>query len=695
MSAAVLPPLRQDLRLNEAAPESDGSPAWVIEDPVVNRFYRIGWLEFECLLRWGQPVGTMIEDIRAQTPLQVEPEQVAGLARFLEQNQLVYPSAPAVARLAARSTGNQWLQWKWWVHHYLFFRVPLVRPQNWLAAAEPYVRWLYTPLTAWLVAGLGVMGLVLTGRQWDVFQQTLVESVSPEGLAGFLLALAFAKTAHELGHAFTATHYGVRVAHMGVAFLVLWPMLYTDTGESWRLRSRYQRLAVAAAGITTELAIAAVATLGWALVEPGTLRNALFYLATTGWVLSLALNISPFMRFDGYFILSDWLDMPNMHERSGALARAWMRRTLLGWDEPDPEDFSPATARLLRAFAITTWIYRLVIFLGIAVLVYFLFFKVLGIILFAVEIIWFVARPVWSELAVWRKRSGEIRTSRRRFFWLTCLVLGTAALVPWKSEVRGPAVVRPERQVLVYAPFPAQLATVHNPGPVKAGELLAAFDAPEVSSRGLRADIGARALEQRLTGLEADDKGLEQRNATQQRLNEQIAESRAASGELGRLRLTAGFDGIWMDLDPQLRSGAWVGTREPLGALIDPAQWEADAYIEHRQVERLAAGDSALFYPEGQTTPLKGRVIDVDPARVQRLPHAMLSNRYGGPIAVAPRSNDLIPLEPRYRVRVRLETRPPDLRETRGQVVIHGQRRSAALEALTSVMAVLVRESGF
>ncbi len=168
-----------------------------------------------------------------------------GLAGFLEQNQLVYPSVKTVARLAARSNGNQWLQWKWWVHHYLFFRVPLVRPQRWLAVVEPYLRWLFAPLTAWVVAGLGALGLILAARQWDVFQQTLVESVSPEGLAGFLIALAFAKTAHELGHALTATRYGVRVAHMGVAFLVLWPMLYTDTGESWRLRSRYQRLAVA------------------------------------------------------------------------------------------------------------------------------------------------------------------------------------------------------------------------------------------------------------------------------------------------------------------------------------------------------------------------------------------------------------------------------------------------------------------
>ena len=100
---------------------------------------------------------------------------------------------------------------------------------------------------------------------------------------------------------------------MGIAFVVLWPMLYTDTGESWKLRSSRQRLAIASAGILCELSLAGLSTLGWALSDPGPLRNALLYLATTSWVLSLALNASPFMRFDGYFILSDLLDFPNLH----------------------------------------------------------------------------------------------------------------------------------------------------------------------------------------------------------------------------------------------------------------------------------------------------------------------------------------------------------------------------------------------
>jgi putative peptide zinc metalloprotease protein len=101
---------------------------------------------------------------------------------------------------------------------------------------------------------LSLLGVILVMKQWDSFTHAVVESFSTEGLFSFALALIVAKTLHELGHALVATRLGLRVGHMGIAFVVLWPMLYTDTGESWRLKRSRQRLAIASAGIVTELA---------------------------------------------------------------------------------------------------------------------------------------------------------------------------------------------------------------------------------------------------------------------------------------------------------------------------------------------------------------------------------------------------------------------------------------------------------
>jgi putative peptide zinc metalloprotease protein len=690
-----LPALREDLRLAEAAPEADGAPAWVIEDPVINRFYRIGWLEFECLMRWGAPAAQIAEQIASETPLKPEAEQVLALADFLGQHQLLRPGLEATDRLAARSTGTQWTQWRWWLHHYLFFRIPLVRPQRLLGRIAPHLGGLFRPEMLWAVLALSGLGLLLVLRQWDAFSRSVVDSISPEGLLGFASALVVAKTLHELGHALAATRFGVRVAHMGVAFVVMWPMLYTDVGESWKLKSRHQRLAVSSAGILTELALAGLATLGWALTDPGLLHTAFLYLATTSWVLSLALNLSPFMRFDGYFILSDLLDFPNLHERSSALARTALRRTLLGFDEAWPEAFPDRQRHLLIAFAFATWLYRLAIFLGIAVAVYLFFFKALGIFLFAVEIAWFVVLPIWRELKVWWTKRAQIAAGRRWRFLVVILLGLLLVAIPWKTEVKGYGLAHATRQQLVFSPIPAQISRIADSGPVAAGALLAELDAPDIRLRGSRNEASLRALDAQLTGLQAQERGIDQASATAGRLDEQLAEVRSTGEELDRLILRAEFSGEWRDTDRQQQAGTWVGTRTPLGILVDPNGWQVDAYVEQHDVDRLTNGAAAIFYPENSLDALRGKVIGIDTTRVSRIAHPILTTRHGGPIALAPHSEEPIPAEPRFRIRIALDAPPPVARETRGKVVIDGERRSLLAIAATGTLAVLIRESGF
>ena len=693
--ARPLPPLREDLRILEAAPEADGAPAWVIEDPVVNRYYRIGWLEFECLLRWGTPAAAMAEAIARDTPLRAEPGQILALVDFLRQHQLLRPDLQGTDRLAARSGASSWRQWRWWLHHYLFFRIPLVRPQVFLARLSGWLKPVFQPAVLWVVLTLSGLGLSLVFRHWDVFRQAVVESISPEGLLGFAGALIIAKMLHEMGHALVATHFGVRVAHMGIAFVVMWPMLYTDTGESWKLQSRHQRLAVSSAGILVELGLAGLATLGWALTDPGWLNTACLYLATTSWTLTLALNLSPFMRFDGYFIFSDLLDFPNLHERSSALARTSMRKTLLQLNEPWPEEFPPEQRRFLVAFALMTWLYRLVIFFGIAVAVYLFFFKILGIFLFAVELAWFIALPVWRELKVWWARRAEVPGKRRRQLGLAGMAVLLLLAIPWKTQVSGVGLAHASRQTRVYAPYAAQVNSLRQIGAVDAGALLVQLDAPDIRAQGERSQARAQGLASQLTGLQAQERGVEQTAETAGRLGEQLAELQAAGEELGRLTLRAEYAGLWLDVDLQKQSGIWINPREALGILIDPLLWQVDAYVGQSDVERIAAGAEVIFYPEHRLQGLRGKVIDVDSAEAARISEPMLTTRHGGAIPLAAQAQELIPAEPHFRVRIALESAPESLRETRGKVVIEGHWRSPLGDLLTALIAVLVRESGF
>ncbi|MGE0802999.1 MAG: HlyD family efflux transporter periplasmic adaptor subunit [Lautropia sp.] len=693
-----LPPLRADLALSPAAPERDGAPAWLIEDPVTNRFFRIGWIEQALWSRWslGEPQ-RLLDAVNRETPLAVTAAELNDFIAFLRGNQLLRAvDAADTARLLAQHRAAHGSRLKWLLHHYLFFRIPLVRPQAWLTAALPWVEFCFRPAARWLTLAATLLGLLLAARQWDHFVHTFQDQLSPAGLLGFVLALVVAKALHELGHAFTATRLGVPVAHMGIAFLVMWPMLYTDTGASWRLSDRRQRFAIAAAGIRTELALAGFATLGWSLADDGPLRSALFFLATTSWLLTLAINASPFMRFDGYFLLSDALDLPNLHARSFALARAALRRGLLGWDEPDPEPFAPRLRRGLIGFAWLTWLYRLVVYLGIAVAVYLFFFKLLGLVLLAVELAWFVLRPIGAELAVWYR--GRRRAQAGHVGRTLAILIALAALlaVPWQRDVRAEAWLHSAQQQAIYSPLAARVVEIARPGPQAEGAVLVRLDSPDTRSRIEQSLASAGALALQLDQTVGRAEGLERRARIAEQLAEQRAEAAAQRAELQRLTLVAAFDGILDDVDPEVAPGVWVNPGQPIAMLFDPRRWVVDALVPQDAIARIAVGAAAAFHARGRfAAPIAGEVVAIDTARVQSLPHPMLATAHGGRVpAVAQPGGQLAPRDALYRVRIRLDA-VPEPRQTLGSVTIAGARRSLIADWATRAAALLIRESGF
>ena len=700
---ASAPPLRDDLRLHSVAAFADGAPAWAIQDPVTNRFFRIGWLEYECLLRWHLPMAQIVAEINANTPLHTDLEQIEGFIKFLDQHNLVRATPQKVELLQKKSRNSPWKSAKWWLHTYLFIRIPVVRPQLMLQKALPWVAPLFTQTALWTIVAASLLGLVLVARQWDQFSQRFMDMLSPEGLAGFALALIISKTLHELGHAFVATRLGLRVAHMGVAFVVLWPMLYTDTSESWRLKSHKQRLAISIAGVSTELALAGLATLAWALLDDGWLRQSMLYLATTGWILSLALNISPFMRFDGYFVLSDLLNFPNLHERAGALAKNRMRRVLLGLNDPDPEQFPAAMQWRLCLFAYVTWLYRLTVFLGIAFAVYYFFFKALGIVLLIVELWWFIAKPIWTEIMVWKERWPEVRASKRMLTWgLLASVLLLAAF-PWSGTLTAPGVARAERQQVLYSPQAARVMQLSAQGTVQSGDTLAQLDMPDLAARQARTQASVDALTRQLPQLMGQRQGLDKQTSTEQKLQEQLAESHAIEEEGKRLHLKADFKGQWLDVAPDLRAGAWVDVRTPLGVLVDPSSWIVDTYVTQQDVERIELGAQASFWPQLWGKPYNAKVIAIDSARSQQLPYSMLDARHGGSIAMQPHEQKPQPVQAMYRVRLQLDelpnnasaSQPAQMRELRGTAHINAKRTSWLMHLGQNALAVVIRESGF
>lgn len=693
----LLPPLREELKLLPAAPNSDGSSAWMVQDPINNSFFRIGWLDFEMLLRWayGSP-DKIVNSVNSETTLDIEVTDVDELKKFLEQNRLLKANnqnAVDELRNSAKELNKGIINWL--LHHYLFFRIPLFHPQVWLARMIPWTDWIYTRTTAIIITSLSLAGVFLVIRQWETFSSTFVDQLTWSGLMGYSFALVFAKALHEMGHALTATRYGVRVAHMGVALLVMFPMLYTDTSESWKLSNPRQRLAIASAGIIAELALAGLATLAWSLSPDGAVKGALFFLATTSWLLTLLVNVSPFLRFDGYFILSDTIDFPNLHQRSGEFARVWLRNTLLGFNDPWPEDIHSKSRAFLILFAFMTWVYRLVVFLGLAVIVYYFFFKVLGIFLMIVELAWFIWIPLWSELRIWRERKSEIRTNRK---WVAYALLGIILmllLLPWHTGIKGPGWVHPERLHVLYSPLPGRIVRLPESENVINGQPIFILESPDLRLSAQRAKELAMATENELTGLIGLPDGEGRREQVRAQKEKYAAEEKLFLEEQARLEISAPFSGTIVDLDSDLAPGVWIQPSQPLATLVDFSKWVVDAYIHEEDIHRIELGDKAKVYMPLRLGVLQGYVMEVDATRTTVLPHYSLSAKSGGEI-VTLENKENVPVDALYRVRVRLTSPPLGGRQMEtGNVVITGEAKAWLPTILKRIGAVIVRESGF
>jgi putative peptide zinc metalloprotease protein len=699
-----LPPLRQELTLTRGAATPDGAPTWMLHDPAGNRFFQLGWPAFEMLSRWGlDDPEAIVASINRDTTLAVGLDDFDALVRMLrQQNLLVSASAADTGRLAALAHGSRLSHAMWLLKHYLLIRVPLWRPMAFLRRFARYAEIAYRPAFWAAVAACALVGLALVSRQWDEFVHTFHAYGDLRGLVAIGLALACAKVLHEFGHAFTAYRYGCRVPTMGVALLVMVPVLYTDTTEAWKVPDRVDRLRIGAAGMLAELALAAFATLAWSLLPDGPVRAGAFLLATTTWIGTLTINASPFMRFDGYFLMSDWLNMPNLHDRAFAFGRWWLRERLFGLGDPQPEPCAPRRRRFLIAFSFATWLYRLVVFFSIALVVYHAFFKALGALLFCVEFGWFIVRPVVREFAACWRRREDLRWRRET---VRSAVVGGAlvalAVLPWHGGVEAPAVFGPLHAQGLYAPeagYVSDAAPLARDGErVHAGDVLAVLASPDLEHRLKAAQAEEALLRWEVEQQSFDQRLLEQGVALQRRWDAARAAVAGLTAQVAQLTLRAPFDGT-VETDDTLALGTWLPRGEHLFDVVGPGGVKGDAFVGEDDAARIAPGDAVQFVASiAEMRTLHCRVTAVDRVNIATLDEPSIASPYGGPVPaeLEPGTRQLVPLAATYRVRIGECAGDLSLaRQTNGTATLGHARESLAARGFRRVVSVLEREGG-
>lgn len=700
----VLPRLRQELVILPAPFAENGAPQWMLHDPVRNAFHLLGETAVKLLSYWDAvPPATVLDTAKRDNPdTEITSEHLSEMAEFiLAQKLAVDPPGGDPESFARQEAASHPPLHEYIIHKYLYFRIPLFRPKAFLDKYASRFEIAFAPLTWKIIAMLGVIGLYFTSRQWDIFTTTFWYFFSLEGFLFYALSLVIIKALHELGHAFTAHHFGAKVPIIGVAFLVMFPVLYTDTTDAWRLTSRRQRLLIDSAGMIVELGIASLSLFLWSFLPDGPLRSAAFFAATTSWTLSLLVNLNPCMRFDGYYLLGDFFKVRNLQKQGFEMGRWVMRETLFALGAAKPFPATPRQVFGLCTYAYVTWIYRFFLFIGIAILVHHIFPKAIGIILFTIEILWFICLPMWREIKKWWSlRMTILSRPRGRLtlgLWALALLI---FFYPWQDTVRAPALIQPVHHTELFPPAAADIDAVYvtSGETVKTGQVLMRLTAPtlthdlaqsEKRMALLQAQIARRSarLEDRRSGVTLDDQ-----------LRREEERAAGLRDLIGEMTLKAPHAGLVKSLPPTLHVGRSVTSTDRLMRIITPTEFELVAYPAENTATRITSGAALTFVSDDPLLPVyHGVTQTLSPTAQSIILDKELTSLYGGDLAVEENPEGaLVPVRPVFKLRGTLPEGDTKLtRLHRGVVHVAATPESPASALYRRVVGILIRETDF
>lgn len=321
--------------------------------------------------------------------------------------------APDIEEMVERGYKQRFKKRMMSVLNPLAVRIPLLDPEGFLKLTVPLARPLFSVFG--MIAYLALLGYggTLAVLNWDGLTENVLDRVlSTESLLLLLVTYPIVKAVHELGHAYAITRWGGEVHEIGIMFLVFVPVPYVDASDSLSFASKWKRAFVASAGILVELGLAAIAMIVWVNAEPGLVRAFAFNTMLIGGMSTLFFNGNPLLRFDGYFVLSDLLEIPNLGQRSNRYVGYLVQRNLLGVQEAQNPAYAPGEPFWFVTYSVLAFLYRIFITIAIVLLVSSKFFS-LGIILAIWSLVLIfgipIAKQIWFLLA-----SPKLRGRRAR-----------------------------------------------------------------------------------------------------------------------------------------------------------------------------------------------------------------------------------------------------------------------------------------
>ncbi len=433
-----------------------GRPWYVLQDRASSVFYRFSSRAYAFIQQLnGQHTIQAIFDGLGATQTSSSPSQqeiIQLLAQLNASDLLQYDQPLDTEELAARRRRHMRNPWLQRVMQPLAMRFPLADPNGWLARLQPFFGHIYTRTGFILWCLLCAIAAMAALSHWpELTEHWSSRALDPQNIVLLFLLYPLIKVLHELGHGMAVRLWGGEVHEIGIMLLVFMPIPYVDASAASAFVNKWRRIVVGAAGIMVELLLAALSMLIWLNVEPGLIRDVAFDVMLVGGISTVLFNGNPLLRFDGYYVLSDWLEIPNLATRSNQYLGYLIKRYL--YDIPEPR--SPVSAAGERpwfvVYGISAFLYRLFISLTIALFVAGKFF-VLGMILAVWAVTMQILYPMYRRLA-FLLTSHELDGRRQRALSITfvavLMLFIVTFVVPVPSWTNAEGILRLPEETMV------------------------------------------------------------------------------------------------------------------------------------------------------------------------------------------------------------------------------------------------------
>lgn len=626
-----------------------GKVAYILQDAVSGQFLRLNYAAYVLVTRMDgsktmgdlwQEAGT---DLKNDLPHQ---RDVLQLLIQLRNAGLLHGDLQTdVGTLSEMMSSEQKRKAFQRVKNPLGIRVPLWDPDTFLNATIKYVSPIFTRtgLAVWAVIVL--FGLMVGLQNFDALTHNVSDRVlSNSSLMMMAILYPIIKAIHELGHAYAVKKWGGEVHEIGIMFIVFFPVPYVDATASWEFHDKYKRGLVAAMGVIVELMIAAIAIMLWASLEPGLLRASAYTAAFTAGISTLLFNGNPLLRFDGYYVFSDMVEMPNLGPKSTRHLQYLLQKYILGNKKANPVALDKSEARLFSLYGVASLIYRLIIMVGILVLVASKFFF-LGVMMALWAALQMFGKPLWKAV-VFLAMSPSLYESRgravRRVMAFSACLLIFLFLIPLPSAVRLEGVIWAPDEARILAGTDGTVQTITStPGQkIAPGETVAVLYDPLLPSRieVLKAEV--QELRQRYSALRVSNRV--DANVVRERLKYSLAELDREHQRLRGATATSTLGGTLVLPAYEDMEGRYMNKGELLGYITQHEKPIVRFVVDQDISDMMAkAGrEVEIRFSHDISTIYQADIIRRSPTAVQDIPSSTLTTLGGGLVVLDPAASE-------------------------------------------------------